>query len=75
MSLKARKTDQLVPPRIDEEERQVIEALKSTGLNESEAQRTCINTFGRAAKAIEENDRLKARVAELEAQLSTEEAG
>lgn len=73
--LKARKTEQLAPTRVDPEEKQVIKALQATGLNESESVRTCINTFGRAVKVLDENEQLRAKVAELEAQLAGKPSG
>lgn len=70
---RARKDKQLPPTRIADEEEQVLDAVQAaTGANKSEAVRRCIQSVGKASVALAENEHLKARVAELEAQLAGE---
>lgn len=70
---RARKDKQLPPTRVGTEEEQVLDAVQAaTGANKSEAVRECIRSVGKASVALAENDQLRARVAELEAQLAGE---
>lgn len=68
---RARKDRQLPPTRVGNEEEAVLDAVQAaTGANKSEAVRKCIQVVGKASQALAENQQLRARVAELEAQLA-----